>query len=998
MKMISKATALLLAFMLTFSMTGSALGEDTNLNVDDYNGIVNQGVAFYEGILACADVYALTDYFQSMTEEEIKGYFTNLSEERLNEVFSHLDAIYSLMTPEELVQYAVYRGADINDLVYAPGVSYTKVATLAYGPVQVASKARSYALTRSSDATDNGIELSKKAETMENGKYKITLEAYTTGTVKSQDKVVPTDIVLVLDESGSMAFAISSKAVYNIDTTKIYYIRDDDQYYKVEYCDGNHSEYTHRAGWYLVDSEYHYSYNRYSPKTSKNDIWNTQFYEAVTRNDALESAAAAFVNSVHNDAITNNVDHRIAVVGFSGSSSIKQAFQNDLRNDTVYNSVSNAVTSLKTNGSTYINLGLDNAKSCFDKAPETANTDRQRVVVVFTDGYPGDGYWTSDDEENCATPAISIANDLKNKYRATVYTIGLLADADPTASISGSTNTAKMNRFLHYMSNNYPNATSMDNGGSGSNKGYYLAANDAESLKQIFKKISEEISTPTIDLGSDTIVKDIVSPYFQMPANASDITVKTAACTSYSGGEATWDTAETLVNPDISFGESDNSINVKGFNFTENFVSEKKKDDGTYGKKLIIEFTVSPKSGFLGGNNVPTNGTESGVYSGGACIETFTSPEVNVPIADITVTAPEKNVYLLGGVTEDQMKAGATADCGGVEIKLDQTADNFGLEGWQNAYVDINISTSNALSGMTKDGTYTVTCKIEPTSDGAAAVGTPATTKTGNGSGSVNVFKPEVTYQDSKVKYLVTIDNLPVYHEGTKDSTGANLVSVAWKHVKDKITKDSSSVTMVGTAPALSYTYAYSPNDLVMDGKVTSTQDVDVNVTFKINDVDVNEYTTTVRKACTLDGVECKHTDDSTSDLANSHDPEFVVHVYDVLTTLTITKTGMQDPLDDGQSFLFRVKGPNLPQEGLLIAIYENGSETISGLLVGGQYTVTEVESWSWRYTAQKANPITLEASGNEVTISNERDQIYWLDGDCYKENVFNTQGNVQGE
>ena len=61
MKMISKATALLLAIMLTFSMIGSALGEATDLNVDDYNGIVNQGVAFYEGILACADAYALAE-------------------------------------------------------------------------------------------------------------------------------------------------------------------------------------------------------------------------------------------------------------------------------------------------------------------------------------------------------------------------------------------------------------------------------------------------------------------------------------------------------------------------------------------------------------------------------------------------------------------------------------------------------------------------------------------------------------------------------------------------------------------------------------------------------------------------------------------------------------------------------------------------------------------------------------------------------------------------
>lgn len=114
------------------------------------------------------------------------------------------------------------------------------------------------------------------------------------------------------------------------------------------------------------------------------------------------------------------------------------------------------------------------------------------------------------------------------------------------------------------------------------------------------------------------------------------------------------------------------------------------------------------------------------------------------------------------------------------------------------------------------------------------------------------------------------------------------------------------------------------------------------------------------------------------------------------LTTLTITKEGMQD-IDAGQSFLFKVKGPNLPPDGLLIAINGNGSETISGLLVDGEYTVTEVTDWSWRYTAESKS-VTLGASDNVVKIKNEREKQYWLDGDCYAQNVFNKQGNVQGE
>lgn len=1003
MKMISKATALLLAFMLTFSMTGSALGEDTNLNVDDYNGFVNQGVAFYEGILACEDAYALLDYFQGMTEEEADGYFMNLSEDRFNEVYAHMDGIFTAMTLEELVQLQVYRGADINDLIDKQGVNYTKVAPLANGPVQVASKARRYALPRSTDATDNGVELSKKAETLGNGQYKITLEAYTTGKVSVSTASVPTDIVLVLDESASMLDKMNSyEATYNIVQNSIYYVKIDGSYVQVQYCEGG-LLHTHSAGWY---TGFHLGIHwgtRYEPMTSKDDTNadHVQFYKqsatTTSRRDALVAAAKEFVQSVYDDAVSNNVDHRVAVIGFSGknNASTKVGLVNDIRQNK--SNVDSALNGLNANGGTYIEDGMTAAENAFDNAAQTENTTRKRVVVVFTDGIPGSGSWNQDTINGSANPAIRTSYALKNTYGATVYSIGMLDDANPQLEISDEINdAARTNKFLHYLSSNFPDAQSMTNGGSGGNKGYYLAASDSASLKYIFEKISNEISTPTIDLGSDTIVKDIVSPYFQMPANASDITVKTAACTSYSNGTAIWGTAETLPKPGITFDATDNSVNVTGFNFTDNFVSEKKKDDGTYGRKLIIEFTVSPKAGFLGGNNVPTNGDNSGVYASSDAptpIETFTSPEVNVPIAPITVTAPDKNVYLLGNLTADALKADATVMCGGVKINLDPNAENYGLKPWQNAYVTITPSfepaDSTVLTGLTEDTSYTVGCTITPktviTGEGVAVE------QTGSATGKINVFKPEVTYQDSMVKYLVTIDNLPVYHEGATIGNGANLVSIAWKHANTLAPAD------MGTAPTLTYSYEYTPNALVTGTQVTSTQDVNVNVTFAINNTPVTEYTTTVREACVCNGqndINCTHTT-KFSDLANNHNPEFVVHVYDVLTSLTISKEGM-DAIDAGQSFLFRVTGDNLPAGGLLIAINGNSSETISGLLVGSEYTVVEEESWSWRYTDKApGQKITLKVSAdeNKVTVNNTRDQAYWLDGDCYAENVFNAQG-----
>ena len=60
---------------------------------------------------------------------------------------------------------------------------------------------------------------------------------------------------------------------------------------------------------------------------------------------------------------------------------------------------------------------------------------------------------------------------------------------------------------------------------------------------------------------------------------------------------------------------------------------------------------------------------------------------------------------------------------------------------------------------------------------------------------------------------------------------------------------------------------------------------------------------------------------------------------------------------------------------------------------MGDVVTVTEIEEWSWRYTGA-AQTITLVDGRNTVTITNTRDNPYWLDGDCYAENNFAVQGN----
>ena len=106
---------------------------------------------------------------------------------------------------------------------------------------------------------------------------------------------------------------------------------------------------------------------------------------------------------------------------------------------------------------------------------------------------------------------------------------------------------------------------------------------------------------------------------------------------------------------------------------------------------------------------------------------------------------------------------------------------------------------------------------------------------------------------------------------------------------------------------------------------------------------------------------------------------------YDV-ADLTITKQGCQD-IDENQSFIFKVTGPGITGT-LKVVIKGNNSVTIKGLKVG-KYTVTEVTSWSWRYTAATQS-ITLDLTkANTITIGNTRSKLKWLGGDAYRKNVF---------
>ena len=89
--------------------------------------------------------------------------------------------------------------------------------------------------------TDSGMKYSKTATANKDGSYTITLEAFATGsqTTSTQTEDVPTDIILVLDQSGSMAD--------DIGTVSFKQYKDEDEWFgNITYHTRNQDYYKYR--------------------------------------------------------------------------------------------------------------------------------------------------------------------------------------------------------------------------------------------------------------------------------------------------------------------------------------------------------------------------------------------------------------------------------------------------------------------------------------------------------------------------------------------------------------------------------------------------------------------------------------------------------------------------------------------------------------------------------------------------------------------------------
>lgn len=471
-----------------------------------------------------------------------------------------------------------------------------------------------------SGENNGGLVMSKTVTKGEgDDQFLLTLEAFATGTTRTDTKEIPLDIVLVLDTSSSMS-------------------RD---------FDGNI--------WGVADK----------------DRRLTALKTAV--NNFAESVAAKAKGSDGQYGGEDDVNYRIAVVEFASEAYNLTNGLVDMDTSHGLTQVKNAVSGLQAGGDTYPATGLDMANSIFDANPISGDGQRGRVVIMFTDGYPAEN-GTDNINYTLCDKAIASAQTSKRTYGATVYTVGIFSGANPNSNIDtnfdyGNRRDAEKqlvaaNRYMHYTSSNFQNAKSLRKGGEKSGSSYYLAASNANSLNDVFKSISQTIGSTPVELTRTSVLRDVISDSFTLPEGYTDGDIKaySVSCESSTKNADgtytyTWKTTPDADKYDVTVADDNKTINVTDFDYAANWVDQ--YDVGgskSHGKKLVVEIPIVLDPDATG--SVDTNGPASGIYASAdaeTAFANFKTPTVYVPF--FTVTHVASTVDSATGANKGEVRA-----------------------------------------------------------------------------------------------------------------------------------------------------------------------------------------------------------------------------------------------------------------------------------------------------------------------------------------------------
>ena len=250
---------------------------------------------------------------------------------------------------------------------------------------------------------------------------------------------------------------------------------------------------------------------------------------STTRLQALQTAVTSFLSQVEdqNQRINDNTKKvQVALIKYAGNNSNTIGNQmycsvfsilglciGEWRNysQTVHSLAwepeqlqqeRDAVNALHAGGATRADFGLQHAVTQLNSGVNSGRPGAQKLTIFYSDGSPtsSDGF-----ETTVADAAIRAAAQLK-AGTSQVISIGAMSGANPDG-------TDNANKFMNYVSSNYPDAQSMSEPGARGEGTYYYAVSASTNLQTIFDKIISMVTSGTAY--QDVTMTDTLSNYVE---------------------------------------------------------------------------------------------------------------------------------------------------------------------------------------------------------------------------------------------------------------------------------------------------------------------------------------------------------------------------------------------------------------------------------------------------------------------------------------------------
>lgn len=382
---------------------------------------------------------------------------------------------------------------------------------------------------------------------------------------------------------------------------------------------------------------------------SMNDsIANTNTSKLV----ALQNAANTFIDTLK----SKSPESEIAIIWYSGSeggnTSITNSKFKQLNNNEDVSSLKRTIDNKDASGGTPMGVALATARNQLSSAKHEKN----KYVVFMTDGLPGHN---NNDNWNCmvANNAVNNANSIKEQ--ATLYTVGVgLNDAGSfnwkLGHSSTSSNSGHGYKYEYYRHKSITGSEFLSQ---------YIATKSSDGTKKYAydtSGLNDLVNTFNVIAGSigdlftvqPKEIVDVIDARFKLTDDGlNDLATNSRLGTGKI--KTNNDGSKEIIWTDSTTGSVVGKVTIveRGDGTTKitwkeqaarigNAATENENDKG-----WNASFRIQAKDDFIGGNMIPTNGADSGIYLDGGGIKKFEQPSVNVKLLNLNIGSKKITVF-----------------------------------------------------------------------------------------------------------------------------------------------------------------------------------------------------------------------------------------------------------------------------------------------------------------------------------------------------------------